>query len=291
MKLRVLALKGSDVKLYITSDLHLDHLVPDALGGSSVRAARKEGKSFQEAVNALFERHMYSPLPPSDPEGVLVLAGDLWEAHKMFSYHSISWIAHVCSMFKDVIVVAGNHDLWGKTWNTWHKKAAQLKEEQGLYNLHILENSCVDIGGIRFIGATLWTDMFKEDPFAILDAERVMNDFYCIKGLTVEKWLQTHHKSARYIEHVLHESPDMSCVVVTHHAPCEISVPDAYKGDTTNAYYYSDLTRLMFDNDNLKLWAHGHMHNTSDYFVDKTRVVCYPVGYGNTKPNFTVVET
>jgi hypothetical protein len=27
------------------------------------------------------------------------------------------------------------------------------------------------------------------------------------------------------------------------------------------------------------LWTHGHMHNTSDYLMGDTRVVCNPRGY------------
>jgi hypothetical protein len=28
-----------------------------------------------------------------------------------------------------------------------------------------------------------------------------------------------------------------------------------------------------------KLWIHGHTHESMDYFIDKTRIVCNPFGY------------
>ena len=179
---------------------------------------------------------------------------------------------------------------WGTTWNTWHKKAAKIKETQGLHNLHILENSYVDIDGIRFIGATLWTDMDKYCPLSMMDAERCMNDFQYIKRLTSTKWVQTHIKSVGYLNHVLSDSQDMQCVVVTHHAPCSTSVEGRHRGHSSNAYYYSDLTHLLYDRHNVPLWCHGHCHENSDYTIANTRVLCSPVGYGNFNPNFVTIK-
>jgi Icc-related predicted phosphoesterase len=34
------------------------------------------------------------------------------------------------------------------------------------------------------------------------------------------------------------------------------------------------------------LWVHGHVHNSCDYRVGATRVVCNPHGYGLENPNF-----
>ena len=34
------------------------------------------------------------------------------------------------------------------------------------------------------------------------------------------------------------------------------------------------------------LWVHGHVHNSSDYLVGKTRVLCNPHGYGTENPDF-----
>ena len=34
------------------------------------------------------------------------------------------------------------------------------------------------------------------------------------------------------------------------------------------------------------LWVHGHVHNSSDYRVGTTRIVCNPHGYGFENPDF-----
>jgi hypothetical protein len=46
-----------------------------------------------------------------------------------------------------------------------------------------------------------------------------------------------------------------------------------------NGAFHSDLSDFILDRPHIKLWTHGHMHNTSDYLVGNTRVVCNPRGY------------
>ena len=71
---------------------------------------------------------------------------------------------------------------------------------------------------------------------------------------------------------------DIPCVVITHHAPSMKSIHEKYANDTElNTLYASDMEYLM--SNNVKLWIHGHTHNSFDYTVGNTRVVCNPVGY------------
>ena len=46
-----------------------------------------------------------------------------------------------------------------------------------------------------------------------------------------------------------------------------------------NGAYYSDLSEFILDRPCIKLWVHGHMHDTFDYMIGSTRVVCNPRGY------------
>ena len=45
-----------------------------------------------------------------------------------------------------------------------------------------------------------------------------------------------------------------------------------------NACFVSDAEYLL-DGDRVSLWIHGHTHNTFDYVMNGTRVVCNPRGY------------
>jgi hypothetical protein len=69
-------------------------------------------------------------------------------------------------------------------------------------------------------------------------------------------------------------------VVVGHHAPTYGSVHPKYRHfDLMNGAYYSDLSEFILDRPCIKLWVHGHMHDTFDYMIGSTRVVCNPRGY------------
>ena len=46
-----------------------------------------------------------------------------------------------------------------------------------------------------------------------------------------------------------------------------------------NYYFASDLDNFILDNQNIKLWIHGHVHDPFDYKIGETRVVCNPLGY------------
>ena len=46
-----------------------------------------------------------------------------------------------------------------------------------------------------------------------------------------------------------------------------------------NGGYSSDLSQFILDNPQIKLWTHGHTHETFDYVIGETRIVCNPRGY------------
>jgi Icc-related predicted phosphoesterase len=77
---------------------------------------------------------------------------------------------------------------------------------------------------------------------------------------------------------MLAESFDGKAVVVTHHAPSSQSVPPRYARDLLTPAFASNLENLM-EGDWAALWVHGHMHESFDYEIYGTRVVCNPRGY------------
>jgi hypothetical protein len=77
---------------------------------------------------------------------------------------------------------------------------------------------------------------------------------------------------------MLAEPFDGKTVVVTHHAPSSQSVHPRYARDLLTPAFASNLENLM-DGDRAALWIHGHMHESFDYEVYGTRVICNPRGY------------
>ena len=46
-----------------------------------------------------------------------------------------------------------------------------------------------------------------------------------------------------------------------------------------NGGYASDLSELILDNPQIKLWTAGHMHHSYRYHIGDTLVACNPRGY------------
>lgn len=86
--------------------------------------------------------------------------------------------------------------------------------------------------------------------------------------------------------------PYKNKIVMTHHAPSFQSTAEIYKGDPINPGFGSDLDDYIAKS-NISLWVHGHMHNSSDYMIGNTRIICNPRGYGtenisNYNPNLVI---
>ena len=192
-----------------------------------------------------------------------------------------------CSFqFPHVIYVAGNHEFYhGK----FFASIDHLREECAKYpNVYFLENDVKVINDIVFMGATLWTDCNKHDPFTLHALADMMNDFRIIRNddagyrtLKPADIADRHRKTLQYFKTVLDGYPqEQKFVVVGHHTPSHLSCHPQYAHDyIMNGGYHSDLSEFILDHPQIKLWTHGHTHHPFDYVLGSTRVVCNPRGY------------
>jgi Icc-related predicted phosphoesterase len=82
--------------------------------------------------------------------------------------------------FPHVILIAGNHEHYN---GDFAKTVAHIKDVLGyLKNVHVLEKESVEINGVTFVGATLWTDMNREDPETLGRIKQYMNDYRIIEN-------------------------------------------------------------------------------------------------------------
>lgn len=243
---------------------------------------------------------------------VLVLSGDICVAsgfeEERYSKLFFNFFKECSERFSHVIYICGNHEHYkGDIALT----VGILKDKlQEFKNIYILEQEVKVINGVTFIAGTLWTDMNKGDPVTLFHIKSVMNDYKAITDsnemvsykfisegkqhlkqrpskFTPEKSMELHNKMTQYIKDVVTNIPsDGKVVVVGHHAPCKKSVKPMYEGDVaTNGAYSSDLSSIMLDYPQIKLWTHGHTHDSFDYVIGNTRVVCNPRGYYNYMEN------
>ena len=211
---------------------------------------------------------------------VLVLAGDIG-----CGVRGLGWLKnHVREKDVQVIYVPGNHEYYGYEID-WVNNT--LWENTLGTNIHFLQNSSIIINGIRFIGATMWTD-FWNDSLENMSYEegtcfRIMNDYKCIKTgpgrfdtIQTKAIKEINRESVNYIFKTLKESVE-PCVVVTHHKPYRSS-----RIDEVTAAYEIDLTARL-DEVCPKLWIYGHTHQFDDtikeYKSGQVRFLSNPHGY------------
>ncbi len=184
-----------------------------------------------------------------------------------------------------VLYTPGNHEFYERrSYQPW---IDELKAYAEGSNVTIMNNDAVIIDGVRFLGAPLWTDfdLYGNKYYARLDAERSMNDYRRIRnneGHTLKSGdTQGYHwATMAYFREQFAHDPEIPTVIMTHHAPSDLSTLDEYRGHYLTPAYASRLEPFILQHDeSLKLWVHGHMHNTSDYMIGETRVVANPRGY------------
>lgn len=193
----------------------------------------------------------------------LVIAGDFTTCSGLLDAFD-----EVCAKYENVVYVLGNHEFYGGyDYMDLYPVMNQAMERNP--NLHWLENGTTEINGQRFIGGALW---FRDCAQARANTHW-LNDFRSIKGFkdwVYEKNLET----ISYLEENVREDD----IVVTHHLPSPQSTPKRFRGNDFNCYFVCDMEPLIAKVQP-KLWVHGHTHDSCDYKLGETRVVCNPFGY------------
>ena len=224
-------------------------------------------------INYVSDLHLeFGPMEIEPDVGdILVLAGDIDIKGQ------VNWINSVAAKFNHVIYVLGNHEFYRGVMNNVYKKI----RESLVDNVHLLNDESITIDDVTFHGATLWSDFFNGNPMSYMQCDQAMNDYRLIQAGNGK------HRFKPQIAHSLHniskgflqENVKEGDVVVTHMAPSFLSVHEKFKNNTNiNGAYASDLSELILDTQPA-LWFHGHMHNSFDYSIGDTRILCNPRGY------------
>lgn len=192
-----------------------------------------------------------------------------------------------------IVMVMGNHELYRRFVPD---ELALARSHGPTFNVHVLENDTITLSGVRFVGATLWTDyrIFGEaKQAAVMNAcAKGMNDHRLI-GWQKQPWRRfrpqeaalLHHQSKAAITETLAVPFAGPTVVVSHHAVHWNSIHARSRRELVTGAYVSDQSELI-ETYQPTVWVHGHIHNSSDYFVGNTRVLCNPHGYGIENPDF-----
>ena len=125
--------------------------------------------------------------------------------------------------------------------------------------------------------------MTDEEYMALPPEERMYVEFKTRPAkFSPEKSVEDHKAMLEAIDDALSAFKDgyNKFVVVGHHSPSKLSTKPQYEKDVmVNGAYSSDLSELMLDNPQIKVWTHGHTHHEFDYMIGSCRVICNPRGY------------
>jgi Icc-related predicted phosphoesterase len=222
-------------------------------------------------------------VPQTDAD-VVLLAGDIHVGDKGFHW------ARDHFPDRDVVYVLGNHEYYRGAVPKLTQKLERLSAGS---NIHVLDNRALTLGDVRILGCTLWSDfkLLNNLDIAVIAAQDIMNDFRLIRVSPAFRKLlpadtaKMHRKSRTWLKGELRraKTENKKTVVITHNAPSLRSVPARYKTDPLSAAFASNMEDLIFEA-GPDLWVHGHIHDSSDYRIGNTRVICNPRGYAH-EPN------
>lgn len=248
------------MKIYFTSDLHADI----------------NENSYQNTI-----------IPSDSKTSAFVLAGDV-NTH-LQGMHAINLFRKACEYysthFKYVIAVLGNHDYYGSDIkNIFIKK---------IKNVFLLDKtSYLELEDCLIYGDTFWSglgDMMNNcvskyilqtgnrDFQNIRNGSDVFANKIFLKYMTPDDMIQLHHLAVYNLFEFM-KIPHQKKIVVTHFSPSMKGVAPEFKNSLFNEYFHGDMDFYIQRSD-IRYWIHGHTHNSLDYYIGMTNIVCNPMGY------------
>lgn len=219
-------------------------------------------------------------LLPTAPEAdALVLAGDLETDPIRLAWQLRRVRAQVAT---PIILVLGNHEFYGHDFPGMLARYRQALHD--IPHVHLLEREVLTLAGVRFVGATLWTDFAGGRHTRACELEmtdfRVITDSVTGQPITAARIIRAHKESWEWLTCTLAEDVGGPTVVVTHHAPSFRSNPPRFAGSAIAGGFCSDKDEVLQALPCPPVaWIHGHLHDPADYAIGATRILCHPWGY------------
>jgi len=232
-----------------------------------------------------------SPAPGAD---LLVLAGDVGSYQRGSALSARGepdfGLGRFAGWPVPVLVVPGNHEYDALDFDDAHARLRDACERLGLL---WLERETRVLGGVRFVGATLWADF---DALAVREptpearalarekAYRAANHYLRQAATTragrpwlAEEMREEALSSQQWLRAALAEPfAGGPTVAVTHFAPSLRSADPRYGLTPGTAGFCNALDELLPLAD---LWLHGHLHCPIDWRAGRCRVFANPLGY------------
>ena len=230
-------------------------------------------------INLLSDLHLeFGDYNLEEDGDILILAGDIciindliaeWLIHPHKDNTFLNFFEECVRRYNKVFYVMGNHEHYG-----WDINISEMWLRKCLPDgITLLHNQVEEYNGYNFIGSNLWASYDN--------CGDLMNDFKQIKKgddyITEQTLRDLNSENIQYLKDTI---PNLeNVIVITHHSPSMLSVDDSRKEMGVGNGYGNNLDEFIVNNPQIKYWFHGHIHNSLDYNIGETNVVCNPRGY------------
>ncbi|MBW3019929.1 hypothetical protein KY334_01415 [Candidatus Woesearchaeota archaeon] len=227
-----------------------------------------------EFSNGIFDL----PRLESDKDTILVLSGDIG----MFSYPEtyIPFLKECSLRFREIIYIDGNHEYYGSDINYGLEYGKNEISKANLKNVFLGDNFVHQVDDVYFVCSTLWSSFDNKNPIVMYHYNNCIND--CRKIKNKDKFLppiDVYRLFEKSYEFIINELNNIrKNILVTHYGISYKSIHSRFHGDKLNDTFVSQLDGVISFFKPLYAF-HGHTHNSFDYSIGNTRVVCNPFGY------------
>jgi predicted phosphodiesterase len=195
----------------------------------------------------------------------LVIAGDLVVPARQRPEVVMGVFDFFRKKARHILYVEGNHEFYGGLGEATRNRLREVMPS----NYTWLRNEHKNLDGIDFYGGAMWFP--NADGLDMLYRDQI-NDWFQIDDLRY--WVYSENRAFREGLKSCHQKT----IVISHHLPSMMSVPQEYKFSHTNRFFVSNQEHEIW-NYHPRLWLHGHTHQPCDYKIQDTRVVCNPYAY------------
>ncbi len=280
------------MKVSYISDNHIDF---------HVKVKNPQDPKFNLRIAEYIDRIL--PINRSTLGDVLIIAGDLGH----YNQQSEEFLIQLTKIFKDIIVVNGNHDMYMVSDNVckhyeWEsqQRVDELKRIcKDIDGVHYLDGDVVEIDGVRFGGFGGWYDLSNSGDIklwkqALNDSNLIFDGYptfgaysYGARGKPNWDTQQHYIDELQKLAKVAKEGCDVLVSHVSQILPPEQEMPVMYRGDTTNIFYWVDNYDLVKAS-GCNHYLFGHTHNNFQFMLDDFQCLCNPVGYPGENPGYKV---
>lgn len=207
---------------------------------------------------------------------ILILAGDIGF---ITSITFINFIDYVCSNWKYIFFVFGNHEFQNITNTTYTIKYLKSLYKK-LFSVHknfiLLDNDFFILDDYIFIGSTLWSYVPKHHKLSLSDYSRIYttNDDLFTPTDQYNLFISNYKFLKKSINYFT--SLNKKIIIITHHAPSKINT--CAEHHPKHMYGYATDMSSVFS-PNIKCWFFGHTHFSCVLNINNMLLVSNQFGY------------